>query len=877
MDFTHDAFISYSHRADAALARVLERGLEGLARPTFRLRAIDVFRDLTGLAASPGVWSGILEHLSASRWLIFLASPLAADSAWCRRELRWWLDRNGTQRLLIVLTDGDVAWDDGAGDFDWSRTTALPRDDAAGRFPEMPLFVDLRWVRGIGTPAASDPRLRAAFLDLAAPVRGLPKDQLDGEDVRQLRRTRWLARSAVAAITVAAALATWQAVEAQRQRRQAEGERELSVSRQLAAQATQVRVREPVLALLLAAQSQATAPSAEAQAALIELARSMPFERLQQHDRAFSSLVAHDAPGGGSTVWAGDSAGAVWRLQWPGGGWARVAGGDGGLLAGRSVMTVSPDGRTLAASGYGGSTWLLTDGAAPVTVSSPVGKEQITLGLDFSPDQRLLAVAGQSLGATQGNGFVVLHDRFTGTHRLLPDSSQAARVRFSPDGRWLAVGGDGGTLALHALRPSDRPPTLQASRAGSVVALQFADAGRQLFVAWSFGRIDIIDTETGQLLRGLLSIANGSIEGLAVAPDGLGFVSTHSDGSVRRWDATGAARAAGNWADREVYRHPQGARGVAVFDGGTRAVSVDSDGRLFVTQDLRIAAPQRRPPAEAASTASAASAAAQATGASALPLPADRAAGVLARLGSLTLQRSGRGAVLTDAAAARALDVGAPVDAASFSADGAWVYTLAQGRVQAWRSATGAPGAPAITVGERASAIVPSADGRWLAVLHAAPLQIGELALGARGPSLTLLALPDLQLRIRQAELDLGADDFSLASALFSGDGRTLVLAGTSQLNLWELGSLRRVDAAVPLGSGMRVLGFSRGRWPLRLTALKGIGTPVATETATTLDLRGEALTEWACALAGRALSRHEWVRYLGNARRYAPRCPAVP
>ncbi len=52
----HDAFISYSHGVDATLAADLERGLERLAKPTFRLRAMDVFRDKSSLAAAPGLW-----------------------------------------------------------------------------------------------------------------------------------------------------------------------------------------------------------------------------------------------------------------------------------------------------------------------------------------------------------------------------------------------------------------------------------------------------------------------------------------------------------------------------------------------------------------------------------------------------------------------------------------------------------------------------------------------------------------------------------------------------------------------------------------------------------------------------------------------------
>ena len=126
----HDAFISYSHGVDASLAADLERGLERLAKPTFRLRAMDVFRDKSSLAAAPGLWSVIESHLAGSKWLLLMASPGSAGSAWCSKEIAWWLDNRATSTILIVLTDGDIAWDVAAGDFDWTRTTALSGDDA---------------------------------------------------------------------------------------------------------------------------------------------------------------------------------------------------------------------------------------------------------------------------------------------------------------------------------------------------------------------------------------------------------------------------------------------------------------------------------------------------------------------------------------------------------------------------------------------------------------------------------------------------------------------------------------------------------------------------------------------------------------------------
>ena len=52
---SHNAFISYSHAADDNLASSVEAGLEKLAKPLLKLRALDVFRDESSLTASPAL------------------------------------------------------------------------------------------------------------------------------------------------------------------------------------------------------------------------------------------------------------------------------------------------------------------------------------------------------------------------------------------------------------------------------------------------------------------------------------------------------------------------------------------------------------------------------------------------------------------------------------------------------------------------------------------------------------------------------------------------------------------------------------------------------------------------------------------------------
>ena len=111
----YDVFISYSH-ADRAFAPILQRGLQRLAKPWNRRRAMEVFRDETGLAVSPGLWPSIRTALDASRWFVLLASPEAARSEWVRDEITYWVSSKGAGRLLVVVTDGSWIWDNRSGD-----------------------------------------------------------------------------------------------------------------------------------------------------------------------------------------------------------------------------------------------------------------------------------------------------------------------------------------------------------------------------------------------------------------------------------------------------------------------------------------------------------------------------------------------------------------------------------------------------------------------------------------------------------------------------------------------------------------------------------------------------------------------------------------
>jgi WD40 repeat protein len=232
-----DGFISYSHAADGKLAPAVQRGLHRLAKPWHRRQALRIFRDQTGLSVTPGLWSSIQSALDGSEWFVLLASPAAARSPWVNREIEYWIATKPAGRILPVVTDGEWRWDAERGDLS-ADSTAAP-DALRGVFAEEPLFLDLRWVHDDRPLNLRHSRFRDAIAELAAPMHGVGKDELESEDLRQHRQGRRLRRVAVAAVALLTVVAsgtavladhnadraTASAVEAQRQQRDASHQR----------------------------------------------------------------------------------------------------------------------------------------------------------------------------------------------------------------------------------------------------------------------------------------------------------------------------------------------------------------------------------------------------------------------------------------------------------------------------------------------------------------------------------------------------------------------------------------------------------------------------------------------------------------------------
>ena len=201
----YDAFISYSHAADDLLAPRLQNGLQRFAKPWWKRRAMRVFRDESSLSASPHLWGSITEALDDSSWFVLLLSPEAAQSHWVGQEIEYWIaDEERAGRVLPVVTDGGFSWVE--GDVTGSAVPAALR----GVFSSEPRWVDLRFAKGETQLDLKTPEFAAAVADIASAVRGVPKDELESEEVKQHRRTirtAWAAAVSVLLLGVAASIA----------------------------------------------------------------------------------------------------------------------------------------------------------------------------------------------------------------------------------------------------------------------------------------------------------------------------------------------------------------------------------------------------------------------------------------------------------------------------------------------------------------------------------------------------------------------------------------------------------------------------------------------------------------------------------------------
>jgi WD40 repeat protein len=493
-----------------------------------QLNALRVFRDATDLTASPDLWGRVTGALDASRYLVVVLSPTSARSVWVNKEVGYWLDKRGPDRLFLVTVGGRLFWDEAARRFDPERSeVALPVMTRPGSLPNEPFYVD------VSQNAPWDPRdavFRETVTDLAAPMHGRSKYELASDDLREQRRYRRWRRTAITALAVltvcaglAATLAAEQRREAIRQRDVARHQTTLAVARALSAGSRALVEVRLDTALLLAEAGTRRDPAPDNQGALLGGLLATPeLSFLPPAPAAVTAL--HPLASGGVAAGTADGSIELWGNTYqrasslPSEGaaisalattldGARIAAGDASghvalydlrtyrrLWSGRtsgSVVDVAlaPNGALAATDGSEVTVWRNPVGGTP---EAGRGERVDAFGENLAFDQDgLLAVT-----SADGNRTMVLPteplraEKPWGT--LAPFNGYT--WTFSPHGRWYAYKKFGGLLVdLEGREGSDAPPDGASLRFDSEASTLLAvdDTGRRFAEALPNGSLEV--------------------------------------------------------------------------------------------------------------------------------------------------------------------------------------------------------------------------------------------------------------------------------------------------------------------------------------------------------------------------------------------------
>jgi dipeptidyl aminopeptidase/acylaminoacyl peptidase len=201
---------------------------------------------------------------------------------------------------------------------------------------------------------------------------------------------------------------------------------------------------------------------------------------------------------------------------------------------GISLVGFGPRGRLLAIL-EGDGVVALQEGRLPTLRLWDTTTGQSVRPFDLATTELTFAPNGKVMAAAEESG-ITLWEVATGKRRCrLPGASGgSATLAFSPDGRWLAAGGNDEVVRLWDVLTGELRRGLVGHTDG-IKALAFSPDGKRLASGSADQTVILWDPGTGELLRRLEG-HRGTVQALAFAPDGKRLVSGSDDTTALVWD-----------------------------------------------------------------------------------------------------------------------------------------------------------------------------------------------------------------------------------------------------------------------------------------------------------------------------------------------------
>ncbi len=409
------------------------------------------------------------------------------------------------------------------------------------------------------------------------------RENMPGQEFRRQRRAFWrgalrtLAGSLAVCtvLTVLTMVAIQNAREANRARR--ESERRLYEARMVAAGQELISGRLPTVRRIL--DETAKSPDRDLEWWLLHGQTDIGLKQLGANVAGYGVRFSPD----GKTFWNNESPG-FWEPNGVVQGYSVDSWRRGPRLkapGGVSRLAVSPDSRTVAAGCNDGriALWAAGGGSAPKMLEGFYGvpgnsllNSVVIFSIDFSAHGRLFAAG--TYYERGGRGTVLIYRASDGKLvRRVPVPGSVSNLRFSPDGRWIALGiyreGQPGRACLIDAGSGKVVKSVPA-HPGFCSGIAWAADSKHVFTAGADGRADrrsvpslmadkvyearvdhpIYATETHQWPRyvGHSPFATvkgpiGILIGVAVSPDGRSIATSCANGPITLWnEATGDVR-----------------------------------------------------------------------------------------------------------------------------------------------------------------------------------------------------------------------------------------------------------------------------------------------------------------------------------------------